>query len=78
VFAVWTALICSIADAVLVVSAWLVTVTGVVEETLGAVNNPEELTVPAVADQETAWFGSLLTVALTCCVPFAASLSALG
>jgi hypothetical protein len=36
----------------LVVSAWLVAVivTGVLEEALGAVNNPEELTLPAVAD----------------------------
>jgi hypothetical protein len=58
----------------LLVSVWLVavTVTGAVEETLGAVNNPEELTVPAVADQETARFGSLATVAVNFCVPFAA------
>jgi hypothetical protein len=48
------------------------TVTGVVEQTLDAVNNPEELKVPAVADQETAWFGSLASVAVNCCVPFAA------
>ncbi len=61
-------------DALSLVSAWLVAVTGtgVVAETAVAVNNPEELTVPAVADQETAWFGSLATVAVNCCVPFAA------
>jgi len=70
----WAGPTCSVMDAVLVVSAWLVAVivTGVVDETLGAVNNPEELAVPAVADQETAWLGSLATVAVNCCVPFAA------
>jgi hypothetical protein len=58
----------------LAVSAWLVavTVTGAVEETLGAVNSPEELTVPAVADQEAAWLRSLATVAVNFCVPLAA------
>jgi hypothetical protein len=50
----------------------------VVEETLGAVNNPEELTVPAVDVQETVWFGSLVTVAVNCCVPFAAIVTLCG
>ncbi len=65
---------------VLVVSAWLVAVivTGVLEEALGAVNNPEELTLPAVADQETAWFESLPTVAVNCCVPLAAMVALWG
>jgi hypothetical protein len=78
--AIWAALICNVTDAVLVASAWLVAVivTGVFEETLGAVNNPEELTVPAVADQETAWFESLPTLAVNCCVPFAAMVALCG
>jgi hypothetical protein len=42
------------------------------------VNSPEELTVPAVADQETAWFESLATVAVNCCVPFAAIVALCG
>jgi hypothetical protein len=59
-FAPWAEPICSVTDAVLVELAWLVavTVTGVVAETLGAVNSPVELIVPAVADQVTAWFVS--------------------
>lgn len=71
----WATPICSVTDAVLVVSAWLVavTVTGVAEEALGAVNNPEELTLPAVADHETEWFESLLTIAVNCCCAFAAT-----
>jgi hypothetical protein len=73
----WAETICSVTDAALVESAWLVavTVTGVVAETLGAVNSPEELTVPTVADQETARFGSLPTVAVNCWVPLAATVA---
>ena len=78
--ALWGAPICNVTDAVLVVSAWLVAVilTDVLEEALGAVNNPEELTLPAVADQETAWFELLPTVAVNCCVPFAAMVALWG
>src|SRR5579862_6762878 len=79
-FAPWAEPICSVTDAVLVESAWLVavTVTGVVAETLGAVNIPVELIVPAVADQVTAWFESLATVAVNCWVPFAATVTLRG
>ena len=35
-----------------------------------AVNKPEELMVPAVADQETAWFDESRIVAVNCCVEF--------
>ena len=35
---------------------------------MGAVNKPDELTVPAVADQMTDAFAVLLTVAMNCCV----------
>ena len=53
------------------VSAALValTVTVVSVVTVGAVNNPEALIVPAVADQVTVLFVLLLTVAVNCCVP---------
>lgn len=74
------ALNCRVTDALLVVSGWLVavTVTGVVAETAGAVNNPEELTLPALADQETAKFELLLTVAVNCWVPLAAMVALWG
>ena len=76
----WATPICSVTDAVLVVSAWLVavTVTGVDVGALGAVNNPEELTLPAVADQVTEWFESLPTIAVNCCCPFAAIVALWG
>ena len=53
------------------VSAALValTVTVVSVVTVGAVNNPEALIVPAVAVQVTVVFVLLLTVAVNCCVP---------
>jgi hypothetical protein len=44
-----------------------VTITGVAVDTAGAVNKPDELTAPAVADHVTAIFGVLLTVAVNCC-----------
>jgi hypothetical protein len=37
-------------------------------DTVGAVNKPDGLIVPAVADHVTALFGLLLTVALYCCL----------
>ena len=58
------------AEELLLVSARLVavTVTEVGEDTVGAVNKPDELTVPAVADQVTATFAVLLTSAINCWV----------
>ncbi|HXP16707.1 MAG TPA: hypothetical protein VN868_06365 [Terriglobales bacterium] len=48
-----------------------VTVAAVAAGTAGAaVNKPEELMVPAVADQETAWFDESRIVAVNCCVEF--------
>jgi hypothetical protein len=41
----------------------------VVADTFGAVNNPEELMVPALVYQETAWLEELATVEVNCCVP---------
>jgi len=60
----------NIEEARLLVSAWLValTVTMIDDETTGAVNNPDELIDPAVADHVTAGFGVLLTAATNCCV----------
>jgi hypothetical protein len=57
-----------VADALLLVSARLVavTITGVAEVTVGAVNKPDAPTVPAVADQLTAVFGVLPTLAVNC------------
>ena len=56
--------------ALLLESAWLVavTLTGVAEPTVGAVNKPDELTVPALADQVTAVFKVLLTREVNCWV----------
>ena len=45
------------------------TVTLVVDATLAAVNRPLEEIVPLEADQVTAWFEALLTVAENACVP---------
>lgn len=58
------------ADALCVVSAWLVavTVTVVVDETDGAVYIPVLEMLPAVAAQVTAVFVVLLTVAVNCFV----------
>ena len=58
-----------LAEAFTVGSAWLVavTVTGVAIDTVWAVNKPDELTTPAVADQVTAVFEVLPTVAVNCC-----------
>jgi hypothetical protein len=55
-------------DALLLESVWLVAVilTWVVEATLGAVNKPDELNVPAVADHVTAVFRVWLTKAVNC------------
>jgi hypothetical protein len=56
--------------ALLLESAWLVavTLTGLGEPIVGAVNKPDELTVPAVADQVTAVFKVLLTREVNCWV----------
>ena len=56
------------AETLLLVSAWLVavTVTEVGEDTVGAVNDPDELIVPAVVRHETPRFEVLLTVAMNC------------
>jgi hypothetical protein len=45
---------------------------------LARINRPVELTAPAVAVHETAVFGSLLTVAVNCCVPLAARVAVMG
>ena len=60
----------NVEEARLLVSAWLValTVTVTDEETSGAVNNPDELIDPVVADHVTPGFGVLLTTATNCCV----------
>jgi hypothetical protein len=46
-----------------------VTVAVLEEVTLGAVNTPLLEIVPLLADQLTAVFDALLTVAVNCCVP---------
>jgi hypothetical protein len=53
------------------VSAWLFAVieTEVCVFTFGAANKPDELIIPVVADQVTAAFELLVTVAVSCCVP---------
>jgi hypothetical protein len=58
-----------VATLVIVASAELVAVTLIVVaiDTLGAVNKPEVVTVPAVVDQVTAALGELLMVAVNCC-----------
>jgi hypothetical protein len=55
-------------DALLLESVWLVAVilTSIVETTLGAVNKPVELNVPAVADHVIGVFRVWLTVAVNC------------
>jgi len=60
----------NVEEARLLVSAWLValTVTTIDEETTGAVNNPDELIDPVVADHVTPGFVVLLTTATNCCV----------
>lgn len=54
--------------ALLLESALLVAVTSILvaELTLGAVNKPDALTVPAVADHVTAVFGVFITLAVSC------------
>jgi len=66
--AVAAGLIVKTTDAVLLESVWLIAVilTRVVEITLGAVNKPDELNVPTVADHVTAVFRVWLTVAVNC------------
>jgi len=61
--------IVKVATLVIVASAELVAVTLIVvaTDTLGAVNKPEVVTVPAVVDQVTAALGELLMVAVNCC-----------
>jgi hypothetical protein len=61
-------LIVKTTDALLLESVRLVAVilTRVVETTLGAVNKPDELNVPAVADHVTAVFRVSLTMAVNC------------
>ena len=55
-----------------------VTVTVVVVDTTGAVNKPVLEIVPALADQVTAWFEVLATVAVNCCVPPEALVTKVG
>jgi hypothetical protein len=45
-----------------------VTTTEVDRSTIGAANRPDALIVPFVADQVTAGFAALVTVAMNCCV----------
>jgi hypothetical protein len=58
----------TVAEAVLLVSAWLVavTVTVVLADTVGAVNSPELETDPAVAVQVTEVLVKPVTVAANC------------
>ena len=57
----------TVAETLLLISAWLVAVTVTeVGNTVGAVNEPDELIVPAVVRHETARFEVLLTVAMNC------------
>jgi hypothetical protein len=70
----------SVAEAVWLVSAWLmaVTVTAVLEVTVGAVKSPELETDPAVADQVTAVFVVPVTDAVNCWVPVEATVATVG
>src|SRR5260370_28353457 len=69
-----------VAEGVWLVSAWLmaVTVTAVLEVTVGAVKSPELETDPAVADQMTAVFVPPVTDAVNCWVPVEATVATVG
>ena len=54
------------------------TVTLVVDDTVGAVNMPLEEILPSEADQVTAVFELLLTLAENCCEPAEGSVALLG
>jgi len=70
----------TVAEALWLVSTWLVavTVTVVWAFTVGAVSNPELEIDPAVADQVTAVLVFPVTVAVNCCVPAEATVAAVG
>jgi len=55
-----------------------VSVTVVLLVTAGAVNNPEELTVPPVVDQVTDWLLALITWAENCWLPLEETLAEVG
>ncbi len=61
-------------------SAALIAVTTILVAavTAGALYRPEELMLPPLADQETAWFVVLLTAAVNCCVPLDARVALCG